>query len=722
MTSRALLASCKVLLANRAIGTALSAWLDLAMRVWLAQAFLAGAVMTLMLNTPPAMSGFGLHADVFNRLVASPLGILTQTVCPVLLLLGLFSRFAAVPLLVQVLLLRVPGGHPITHLSWSVLLGWTIVIGPGPYSLDALFGRGLDTSAVPGARTVGIVFAWFTLRLEPWYRLIMRLWVASVPLAQAATIYRLDDAMRSGPLSSWLGAVPDGTGMLPAGLSLLIGFLLLMGLCTRGCALILLIAIPIGQAGMATDDRLFWAVLLGLLACRGPGPFALDAVVTRAVDAVDRRMLTINASLPHVVILGGGFGGVAAARALHNAPCRVTVVDRNNHHVFQPLLYQVATAGLSPAAIATPIRSLFRSQTNLKVLLAEVRGVSVKTAEVILDQGRLAFDYLVVATGARHSYFGRDDWAGDAPGLKRIEDATEIRRRLLIGFERAESAVDTRERARWLTFVIVGGGPTGVELAGAIAELARNGLKQDYRSIDPTAARVVLVQSADRLLPTFPPSLSADALAELRKLNVEILTGAKVEGIDGDGVVVGGERIEARTVLWAAGVTASPAALWLGRSSDKAGRVVVGPDLSVDPNGTIFAIGDTAASMGWKGKAVPGLAPAAKQGGVYVASVIRSRLTHGPAPEPFAYRHPGSLATIGRRAAVAEFGPLRLHGALAWWIWGAVHILFLAGGRNRAAVMLEWVWAYITNRRGSRLITEQRPTGLRPAETAPEPG
>ena len=722
MTSRALLACCKVLLAIRAIGTALSAWLDLAMRVWLAQAFLAGAVTTLMLNTHPAMSGIGLHADVFNRLVASPFGILTQTVCPVLLLLGLFSRFAAVPLLIQDLLLRVPGGHPITHLSWSVLLGWTIVLGPGPYSLDALFGRGLDSSAVPGARTVGTVFASLTGRLGPWYWLGTRLWIASVPLAQAATVYGLDATMRSGPLSTLLGAVPDGTGMLPSGLSLLVGVLLLMGLCTRGCALLLLIAIPLGQAGMATDDRLFWAVLLGLLVCRGAGPFALDAFVAQAVDAVDRRMLTINASLPHVVILGGGFGGVSAARGLRNAPCRVTVVDRNNHHVFQPLLYQVATAGLSPAAIATPIRSLFRSQTNLKVLLAEVRGVSVRTAEVILDQGRLAFDYLVVATGARHSYFGRDEWAGDAPGLKRIEDATEIRRRLLIGFERAESAVDASERARWLTFVIVGGGPTGVELAGAIAELARNGLKQDYRSIDPAAARVILVQSADRLLPTFPASLSADALAELRKLNVDILTGAKVEGIDDGGVVVGGERIEARTVLWAAGVTASPAALWLGRTSDKAGRVVVGPDLSIDSNGTIFAIGDTAASMGWKGKAVPGLAPAAKQGGVYVASVIRSRLTHGPAPEPFAYRHPGSLATIGRRAAVAEFGPLKLHGALAWWIWGAVHILFLAGGRNRAAVMLEWVWAYITDRRGSRLITEQRATGLLTADAEPEKG
>ncbi len=721
MTSRALLACCKVLLAIRSIGTALSAWLDLGMRVWLAQAFLAGAVATLMLNTPPGMSGSGLPVEVFNRLVASPLGVLTQTVCPVLLLLGLFARFAAVPLLVQVLLLRIPGGHPITHLSWSVLLGWTIVLGPGPYSLDALFGRGLDTSAVPGARAAGTVFASMTRHLGPWYWLAMRLWVASVPLALAAPVYGLD-MMRSGPLPTWLGAVPEGTGMLPSGLSLLIGLLLLSGLCTRGCALILLIAIPLGQAGMATDDRFFWAVLLGLLACRGPGPFALDAVVARAVDAVDRRMLTVNPKLPHVVILGGGFGGVSAARALHDAPCRVTLVDRNNHHVFQPLLYQVATAGLSPAAIATPIRGLFRSQTNLKVLLAEVRGISAATAEVILDQGRLAFDYLVVATGARHSYFGRDDWAGDAPGLKRIEDATEIRRRLLIGFERAESAVDERERARWLTFVIVGGGPTGVELAGAIAELARNGLKQDYRSIDPATARVILVQSADRLLPTFPASLSADALAELRKLDVEILTGAKVEGIDDGGVVVGGERIEARTVLWAAGVTASPAALWLESSSDKAGRVVVGPDLSVDSNGTIFAIGDTAASTGWKGKAVPGLAPAAKQGGAYVASVIRSRLTDKPAPEPFKYRHPGSLATIGRRAAVAEFGPVKLHGALAWWVWGAVHILFLAGGRNRAAVMLEWGWAYITDRRGSRLITASRPTGVFPAETELEKG
>ena len=279
VTSRALLASCKVALAIRSFGTALSAWLDLAMRVWLAQAFLAGAVMTLMLNAPPGMSGSGADVELFNRLVASPFGILTQTVCPVLLLLGLFSRFAALPLLFQVLLLRVPGGQPITHLAWSVLLGWTIVLGPGPYSLDALFGRGLDSSAIPGARTVGIVFASMTRHLGPWYWLMMRLWVASVPLAQAATTYGFDAMMRSGPLSTWLGAVPAGVGMLPSGPSLLLGLLLLMGLCTRGGALLLLIAIPIGQDGMATDDRLFWAVLLGLLG------FAGDPALSRSIPS-----------------------------------------------------------------------------------------------------------------------------------------------------------------------------------------------------------------------------------------------------------------------------------------------------------------------------------------------------------------------------------------------------------------------------------------------------
>jgi len=342
----------------------------------------------------------------------------------------------------------------------------------------------------------------------------------------------------------------------------------------------------------------------------------------------------------------------------------------------------------------------------VRVLLAEVRGLSAATSELLLDHGRLSYDYLVLATGSQHSYFGRDDWASDAPGLKRLEDATDIRRRLLVAFERAENASDPAERTAFMSFVIVGGGPTGVELAGAIAELARNGLSREFREIDPAAAKVIIVQSGPRILPTFSESLSADAATQLSRLGVEIRTGGKVEEVDRLGVVVDGHRIDARTIMWAAGVAASPAGSWLGAPTDRAGRILVAPDLSVEPHVDIFAIGDTAASTGWKGAQVPGLAPAAKQGGAYAAKVIRSRLTGRPAPEPFRYRHAGSLATIGRRAAVAEFGRLRVRGALAWWLWGAAHILFLAGGRNRATVILEWIWAYLSGRRGSRLIIE----------------
>nr|WP_245504412.1 NAD(P)/FAD-dependent oxidoreductase [Lichenihabitans psoromatis] len=690
---RAIIQSC---------GDAVAPWLDVAARVWLAKVFLVGAAISAMRGAFPAMSGSGLFVAALNALVASPFGLLTQFICPVLLMIGLGSRFAAAPLLIQVLLLHSPGGLTIAHPIWAVLLGWIIVFGSSLVSIDALIAEGLDSSAIPGARTVRRAFAWVTRRVGPWFLLGLRFGIASALLVN---LVGSTDGLGTGLLADWIVA-PGWTASLPQGFAAGLAVLLLTGLGTRFCALILILIVPIGQAGMSVDDRLYWTLLLGILACRGSGPLALDPLVAMRLSDPNRRLSSLDLTLPHVVILGGGFGGVAAARGLKHAACRITLVDRNNHHVFQPLLYQVATAGLAPTAIATPIRSLFRSQANLRVLLAEVRGISAESREVILDGSRLAFDYLVIATGARHSYFGRDDWAHDAPGLKRIEDATQIRRRLLIGFERAESADDPGERARWMTFVIVGGGPTGVELAGALAELAQHGLTNEYRTIDPASARIVLVQSADRLLPTFPAVLSGDARDQLVKLKVEVLTGAKVEQIDADGVVVGGARIEARTVLWAAGVAASPAADWLGAAADRAGRVIVGPDLKVGLHPTIFAIGDTASSAAWKGGAVPGLAPAAKQGGAYVAKVVRASLRKKPAPGPFCYRHPGSLATIGRRTAVAEFGPLRLRGAPAWWLWGLVHILFLTDGRSQASVILAWVWAYITDRRGSRLITD----------------
>ena len=411
-----------------------------------------------------------------------------------------------------------------------------------------------------------------------------------------------------------------------------------------------------------------------------------------------------------MVIVGAGFGGLTCAVALARSRVAVTIIDRANYHLFQPLLYQVATASLSPADIAAPIRPLVRDAFNTQVRFGTVTGIDPASRCVLLGEQVVPYDYLVLASGATHSYFGRDDWQPYAPGLKRVEDATEVRRRLLTAFERAESAEDEQERRALLTFLIVGGGPTGVELAGAIAELARFGMAKEFRSFDPASTRVILVQSAPRLLPTFPESLATHARDSLERLGVEVRLGSRVELIDGQGVEVSGERIAARTVLWAAGVVASPAARWLGAPADSAGRVKVEPDLTVAGMPGVYAIGDTAASQAWNGQPVPGLAPAAKQGGSYVARHIRARVDGTAVPAPFAYHHLGSLATIGRKSAVVDFGRVKLWGAPAWWLWGLVHVGLLVGVRNRISTMVNWFWSYLTFRSAVRLITGGDPT------------
>jgi NADH dehydrogenase/putative oxidoreductase len=411
------------------------------------------------------------------------------------------------------------------------------------------------------------------------------------------------------------------------------------------------------------------------------------------------------ADAPHVVIVGAGFGGLAAARRLRWCRARVTLIDRRNYHLFQPLLYQVATASLSPADIATPIRTLLRRQFNTVVHYGRVTGIDRRAKAVLLDDRSIPYDYLVLASGARHDYFGRDEWERVAPGLKKIDDATAIRRRILVAFELAEGCADDAERAALLTFVVVGAGPTGVELSGAIAELARQGMERDFRRFDPGTARVILVQAGPRVLPTFPETLSTRAKVALEKLGIEVRLNSRVSAVDEEGVLIGEERMAARTVLWAAGVAASPAAKWLGAPADRAGRIKVLPDLSVPDAGEIFAIGDTALVEGSDGLPVPGLAPAARQGGEYVARVIRARIEGRPAPGPFRYKHLGSMATIGRKAAIVELGRLKLWGMPAWWLWGVVHVAFLVGARNRFAVMFDWAWAYLTYRRSIRLIT-----------------
>jgi NADH dehydrogenase len=410
-------------------------------------------------------------------------------------------------------------------------------------------------------------------------------------------------------------------------------------------------------------------------------------------------------ALPHVVILGGGFGGLAAARDLARAPVRITLVDRRNHHLFQPLLYQVATAGLSAPSIAAPLRQILRRQDNLTVLLDEALDVDVARRQVRFAHGALDYDFLIVATGATHAYFGHEDWAAWAPGLKTLDDAFTIRRRVLLAFERAELAADPAERAPWLNFVVVGGGPTGVELAGTLAEIARHTLPREFRRCDPSRARVLLVEAGPRLLAAFDPALSAKAQRQLERLGVEVRTGTAVTVIDDQGVHLGDEALAARTVLWAAGVAASPLGRQLGAAVDRAGRVRVAADLSLPAHPEVFVVGDLACIERADGTLVPGVAPAAKQMGRHAAGRIRARIDADSTPAPFHYRDQGALATIGRMAAVAQFGRMRLSGPPAWWVWLVAHIYFLIGFRNRLVVLLDWAWAYWTYQRHARIVT-----------------
>ena len=402
-----------------------------------------------------------------------------------------------------------------------------------------------------------------------------------------------------------------------------------------------------------------------------------------------------------VVIIGAGFGGLEAARALRNTPVDLTVADRHNHHCFQPLLYQVATAVISPADIAWPVRSILRRQQNASVVMCSIKSIDTKARVVRTDSLDLPYDYLVLATGVTHSYFGHDDWQAAAPGLKTLTDATKIRSHILLSFERAETAGSERDRRRLLTFVVVGGGPTGVEMAGAIAEIARHALRYDFRHIDPRSSRILLIEGGPRILPTFTEKLAAYADRSLRKMGVEIMTGAMVTECRRDGVSLGKKRIESEAIVWAAGVVAGPAANWIGAEQDLAGRIKVERDLSVPGHPEIFAVGDTAVLPG----PIPGIAPAAKQMGRYVGKLIAARIAGAKEAKPFVYRHAGDLATIGRKSAVVKLHRIELTGFIGWLFWSVAHIYFLIGIRNRFVVAITWLWSYITYQRGARLIT-----------------
>ena len=411
--------------------------------------------------------------------------------------------------------------------------------------------------------------------------------------------------------------------------------------------------------------------------------------------------------MKRIVVIGGGFAGLWAVRALRHVPADIVLIDRHNHHVFQPLLYQVATAGLAAPSIAAPLRHILRAQRNVTVLMGEVTGIDVAGREVSVDGRTLPYDSLLVAAGATHSYFGHDDWQAHAPGLKTLDDALRIRARILAAFEHAEAEPDAELRQRWLNFVVIGAGPTGVELAGTLAEIARHTLQHEFRRIDPRHARVMLIEAGPRVLSAFPPSLSARAQQQLERLGVAVRSGCAVTAVHADWLEAGGERIEARTILWAAGVRASSLGALLGAPLDRAGRVLVQPDLSIEGHPEVFVAGDLA-SLAIDGRPVPGVAPAAKQMGAHVARMLVTRI-EGRATTPFRYRDFGSLATIGRKAAVVDMRGFRMWGTGAWLLWLTAHIWFLIGFRNRLIVFIDWAWAYFSYQRSARIVIESPP-------------
>ena len=680
--------------------------IDLGIRLWLAQIFFVSGVLKVTnWHTALDLAATEYPVSWMNPVTAAFAGAAIEVICPVFLALGLLTRYAAVPMLILSLVIQFSYRSFDSQIFWACLFGWYAVQGAGPLSLDRVLRRGLAESAIPLAPRIVRSSAWVRRRIAPVYLSAMRIWLAASLLLSGAGVFARGDGV---VLAQWLPL--ETLAHIPARLALYAGVCMLFGTGTRYVAIALMVLTTFGaMMDVRLGYEIYLLMTLAILAAYGPGPISADAILTtwlkRRYPALEGKPAFALDGLPRVVIVGAGFGGLSCAAALRGARVSVTLVDRANYHLFQPLLYQVATAAISPGDIAAPIRPLFRDSFNTRVLLGTVTEVDAGRQVVRLGTKELGFDYLVLATGAAHSYFGKDIWQPFAPGLKRIEDATEVRRRLLMAFEQAEVTDDPEERRSLLTFLIVGGGPTGVELAGAIAELARFGMEKEFRGFDPASARVILVQSAPRVLPTFDARLAATAQRSLEKLGVEVLVGSRVDHIDAQGVSVSGRRIAARTVLWAAGVMASPAAKWLKADSDSAGRTKVGADLSVPGLPNVYVIGDAALSNAWNGQPVPGLAPAAKQGGAYVAEVIRARVAGRQPPQPFRYRHQGSLATIGRKSAVADFGLVKLWGAPAWWLWGLVHVGFLVGVRNRISTMTNWFWSYLTFSGGIRLIT-----------------
>lgn len=662
--------------------------LDLIIRLQVASVFFTSGVLKAA-SWPTTVQLYTTEHPVpgLAPLTAATIGTGIELVCPVLLSFGLLTRLAALPLLLTAAFLQFTYIALPDHLFWMALLGMLVLRGAGPMSLDHLIGPHLANAPLPLVKWLGGLGKSLSRNVLPMLLFGLRIWLATLIWAGALATQN---------------AVAQGLGGFAA-------LLLAVGLATHPSAAILCLLVLV-LPGNATllGDLVYPALLLASFALAGGGPLALDRLLALRLGQWFPALAPTDdwlAKAPRVVIIGAGFGGIAAAQGLRYARARVTLIDRRNYHLFQPLLYQVATASLSPADIATPIRALMREQRNCTVLMGRVTAIDRDARQVRINECSVPYDLLVLATGARHSYFGKDAWEPLAPGLKKIDDATAMRARILCAFEQAESCDDDAERRRLMTFVIVGAGPTGVELAGAIAELAHHGLSGEFRRADPATARVILIQSAPRVLPAMAEQLSAAALSALQRLGVEVRLNARVEQIDEGGVTVGGERIGAGTVLWAAGVMASAAGRWLDVPCDNAGRIIVEADLSLPNRDGVWAIGDTAACPAPGGRTFPGLAAVAKQQGHHVARAIRARIEGRTPPSPFRYRDLGTMATIGRKAAVADILGLRLSGAIAWWLWSIVHVSFLVDVRARIAVLLDWFWSYLTYGRSMRLIT-----------------
>ncbi|MEM7779193.1 MAG: FAD-dependent oxidoreductase [Pseudomonadota bacterium] len=685
---------------------------DLAIRFFIGMWFLrSGLVKAADWETALYLAANEYPVTFMSPANAAMTGLAIELIGPILLIAGFFTRPAALAMAVLTMISQAVYIGTTTNLLVSAMLIWYVFHGPATFSLDRILAGGFKASALPLARPTIMAWDFSREHLAPIFMAVLRIWLGVTLLTYAGAIEP------SVAVQNWLPTTIFSG--FPGWLAILVAvfFFTGFGAVIVSYGLFVLIAFF-----MVTDAHpnvtLFPFLFLAIYESKGAGIFSVDQAILNWLETnilFDRDYSEIPDRWPHVVVIGAGFGGLAAVARLKRLPLRITLIDKRNYHLFQPLLYQIATATLNPADIATPIRSLFRSDGNVRVIKGEVSAIDAQAKQVTYGEGQvLRYDRLVIATGATHSYFGRDEWGPYAPGLKTIEDGVAVRGEILNAFEKAEAISDQKRIERLLTFVVVGAGPTGVELAGAIAELAKVNVEREFRTIDPATARVILVQSGDRVLPAFPEELSGDAMASLEKLGVEIRLGGRVTEIAEAHVRIGEDTlIETETVLWAAGVTASPAANWLGATADRAGRVEVNDHMRVidadgKPLDDVFAIGDTAASCGWEGKPVPGLAPAAKQAGHYVSRVIEAELLDKECPGAFAYKHQGSLATIGRKSAVADFGRFKMSGTFAWWLWGLVHVGFLTGARNRVTVTINWAWSFFAKHSGVRLITEKQ--------------